>query len=397
MSKIIFTFTLLAAIVLAQWQVANSGSYPERVGSTGVFIDGKVFAFGGYREDQDYTHASQTFSNDVLVWNTDQDTPSWSSPLTTTGTAPTARTNHVAVYRHHSSSKQLIVGLGGTFSPAFTPLSSPTDFFALNIKTNQWSQIVQDYSNIGGSFPFFKFASFCSCNMNSNAGASAWYDKHSDSMYIFGGINLYTYGTYSSTFKLVFSTTNGVLKATWYAVSSTLIPHKRDSPSVVFDEEARAAYIYGGEYVDFSVNPPAFPIPSDIQWSFNVASGQWTQVSPSNAPTPRNNGNGWADAGNGQFLLYGGDIGGGSTCGNVFYAQNCVTDSYLFTPSSNSWSLVAPGTVTPPALKRGTLVSIDDCQTLLYGGWYQSCPTGIVFNRNTYVFSNPTCGRKRTN
>jgi len=342
--------TILSVALAFSWQPVTSanGQFPPLDSLRPVNYNGKIYSFGGFTENQDPSLAN-VWSNDVYVF----DGSHWTLQATT-GTKPTARGYEVAFVRQGG----LYIVFGGSYDSSFGNVVQTNEMSRLDLTTFHWSSV--SYSNPSAA-PGGMFA------------PAGWYEPTKDALYIFGGINFKFFAVSSATYKFNFATN------TWSTISSTANPSGRYDVSLNYAAFFGIATIYGGETLTPSFS---FVIPSDVQWSFNVWTEQWTQTFPAASPTPaRNNGNGAAFDIFGQTVMYGGDIGGGPSC-PFWFAQNSVQETWVFSPLFNTWNLV-PMTANPPPLKRAGTFFLNGL-TYIYGGFYF---TGCTLNRNqnTYV------------
>jgi len=336
---------LLLASAANSWSVGwvdetlVAGQFPPIDSLHPIVWRNKVYSFGGFTENQDPS-LPNVWTNNVYVF----DGFSWTT-LTTSGTPPTARGYEVTFLRGNS----LYVVFGGSYNSSFGNIVQTTEMHALDLTTNTWSLVTYSGSTVpGGLF-----------------GPAGFYDSVSDSLFIFGGINFVFFAVKADTWQFQFSSN------TWTKLSLATNPSGRYDTGYAFNPKTRKFYVYGGETVVFTQFGPSFVIPADVFWVFDVASQTWTQLSPSNCPQPRNNGNGMVYIPgiltSGYLLMYGGDIGGGPSC-PFWFLQNVVQQTWVYDISANAWTEL-PFTSNPPALKRaGTVLFGFD--VFIYGGFY---------------------------
>lgn len=263
------------------WQAVNPTGRPPapRIGPSAVYdsSNSRMIVFGGG------LGRTSPCENDTWILNNANGvagTPAWLS-LTATGTAPTARLWHAAVY--DPGSNRMIIfggsdcfstffndvwvlsnanGLGGTaswtqLSPSGTPPSPRSNMQAVYDPTNNimiisggWSPfsndvwILSNANGIGGT-PQWTQLSPSNSPPAARAGHSAIYDATNNRMTIFGGNN--GSGLFNDVWVL--SGANGISgPPSWTQLSPTgnVPPEPRDSHTAVYDPASNTMIIFAG-------------------------------------------------------------------------------------------------------------------------------------------------------
>jgi len=320
-----------------------------------AFDDG-IYTFGGFKENLDPTNPIENvFYNDVWRFNTNSN--KWSQrtalPDPTTGTFPAPRAYSIA----GRYGDEFIVGFGITYRADFTGAKAYNDLWGFNTATNTWRQIRAD-GNTGGP----------------GARAETNAVVHNGKIYLFGGATQF-FSTKGDTWVYDFATN------AWTLLTLSPAPSPRYGATTALDTDNERMIIYGGERSVFTASGADFIFSGpDTQWAFDFNTLTWSRITPLSNIPDRNNGNGGVYVNN-KFFLFGGDIGGGSACPNAFFIQNNVDETWVWDANINVWTQLCTQ-VTPPNLKRGVSVAVDNA-VYLFGGF--------AFNTNTCgPFSFPT-------
>ncbi len=267
-------------------QIAPSGTPPApRFFHTAVYDsnNNKMIVFGGI-----ISTTTTVCINDVWVLtgaNWQGSTPTWTQ-LFPTGSAPTTRDSHTAVY-DEMHNRMIIFGgspdLGNTFLNDTWVLSNAN---GVDSTPPAWTQLTTS-----GSIP------------TPRQGHSAVFDKDHDRMIIFGG-----YGTDGGRTNEVWalSYANGVGGTpTWNQLSTTgnVGPILEDH-TAVYDTTNNRMIIFGGYSSETQY--------SDDVWVLSTANGlggtpAWSRVFPTgSAPTTRANHTAIYDSTNNRMVIFGG-------------------------------------------------------------------------------------------
>ena len=153
----------------------------------------------------------------------------------------------------------------------------------------------------------------------------------------------------------------------WTELSPVNSPSTREAAVMIFDQSTGYLILFGGVNNGVSLGDT---------WSFDLMSFNWTELSPSSAPSPRYASTMDYDASSGQLILFGG-----------YNGSTYFNDTWAFDPVNNTWINLNPA--NPPSLRLGAAMSFNPCngQNFLFGG---KGPNGLlndswVFNANDNV------------
>jgi len=191
-----------------------------RTRATGVLDtqNNRLLVFGGrYREGKE---GDYTIYNDV--WALDMDTYDWTK-LTTSGDVPSARWSSTGIYDPIRHRLVIFSGNDGVSGAIYYPVG---DAFALDLKTNVWTQIGEDSPSTPPDRLF---------------GASM-YDSGRDAMILFGGTTAFFGPQLNDVWGLNLDTDTWEL----YNMGVGKAPEKRFWSSITHDVEGDRYVVFGG-------------------------------------------------------------------------------------------------------------------------------------------------------
>jgi galactose oxidase-like protein/Kelch motif protein len=250
------------------WSKLNpTGTPPSaRYGHTAIYQPGqdRVIVFGGF---------DTAPRNDVWALSL-SGTPTWTK-LNPTGTAPAARSGHVAIY---DATRSRMVMFSGQVSTA-----PANDAWALSL---------------GAGTPAWSLVSQFSPRPTARVSAAAAYDQAGDRLIMFGG--WFPPGgadLFSDTWVLPLSGGN------WTQLSpSGTVPIKRRDHSMIF--AGGKVFMFGGW------NYPGGTL-DDVQVLTMSPTPAWSQITPTGpGPSGRNGHRAIYDASNDRMVIFGGESGG---------------------------------------------------------------------------------------
>jgi hypothetical protein len=248
--------------------------------------------------------------------------PAWTL-LTPSGTPPSARGGHSAIY--DPIGKRMIVfgGDDGTL---------PTTVHALDLSTLSWSTL-----SVSGSPPAGR----------TYHGAVYVPDPSNPRMIVFGGNNL------SAPFSDVWQLTLPVSGTpTWTQLSPADSPGVRDRHVLVYDSANGRLLTFGGNDGNAGGDPY-----TNATWALTLSPLQWTPLAPSNPPFPRYGSAAIFDATHRRLTLFGGDD-------TTIPMDNAV---WILGPSAWSTPAVSGG---PPPGRYGHSAIYDELnrRMVIFGG-----------------------------
>jgi hypothetical protein len=193
-------------------QLSPTGVPSVRAGHTAVYdYNGTypiMYVFGG---NNNATYYNNTYSYNLTsgVWST------------VSGTAPSVRSGHSAVYDLNTDKMYIFGGYSGS--------GYLNDTYRCNI-TNPTTGTWTTMSSLTGA-------------ASKRTGHTAVYDSNTTKMYVFGGWNGTAGGYFNDTY--VFNATSGA-SGTWTTLTPTGAPSRRYGHSAVYDQNATKMYVFGG-------------------------------------------------------------------------------------------------------------------------------------------------------
>ncbi|HEY5539574.1 MAG TPA: kelch repeat-containing protein [Thermoplasmata archaeon] len=147
------------------------------------------------------------------------------------------------------------------------------------------------------------------------------------------------------------------------AVNSPTWPSARLGHTMAYDSESDRIVLFGGRLPGF--------VASDETWAYDLATNEWTQMSPATRPPARFGHAMVYVPGLDQIVLFGG-FGGGS-----FFS-----DTWAYDLEANLWSPLSPPSVSPSP-RAGSAVAYDggSGKVVLFGGSRDG-----VFNNETWAY-----------
>ncbi len=179
-------------------------------------------------------------------------------------------------------------------------------------------------------------------------GASMAYDPTTQTVVLFGGLNVHIGGSGGSYSNQTW-TWDGV---TWTQQFPSVSPSARswNTNAMVFDTKLGKVVLFGGQ-ADFVFN--------NETWEWDGTSKTWTQQSPAHSPSPRNATLAYDDAAE-QMVLFGGNTNG------IAY-----DDTWTYT--GVDWIEHQPATVPEARTDNGLAFVPLLKEVVLYGGLAGSC------------------------
>jgi Galactose oxidase, central domain len=306
--------------------------------------------------------ANKALFNDVWTLsnaNGRTGTPTWAK-LSPSGTAPSARSGHVAVY--DSANNRMIIHGGGQVNS--TAIDSDT-----------WA--LTDANGTAGN-PAWTLLTPTD-TPPARRSHSAIYDPGSNEMVIFGGTSTLPQ-TFTDDHVFVLTNANGLESgATW----SQYGPAPRVHTSSGYDAVTDQLIVFGGQPQDSTAGL------NDVWAEVGVASsGQdsqpttnWLQVFPSGtAPSPRFGHTGLYDSNSNRMMIFGGATS----------ATSCLNDVWILDDANSAhgtpdW-LSIPASGTPPAPRMNQTAQYDPTKNVLmvFGG--TNCNSGYF--QDVWVLTN---------
>jgi N-acetylneuraminic acid mutarotase len=282
----------------------------------------RVIMFGGQ------TWLESNLRSDL--WTFNPSTSEWSS--ITTGSQPSERIG--ASISYNTVAKNFLLFGGGTMSGE---AGDTWKFQFTGTNTGTWTQIA-----VGGP--------------SVRSGAPMVFDSKNNVFVLFGG-ERYVYSL-DETWTFNPST------STWANRNPSPSPSQRARSAMAYDAKSGKVLLFGG------LNKGAGALLSDT-WLYDAATNTWQQVSTATAPSARQ----WpslASDGNGVFYLFGGwrvDAGGG--------LGQYLDDTWKFDMATMQWTQLSPPT-SPIGQSQGAFMYIGGSRFILINGWRDS-PLGEVW------------------
>ena len=134
----------------------------------------------------------------------------------------------------------------------------------------------------------------------------------------------------------------------WFYLTPSELPDARAFASMAFDEKHNVFVLFGGKDNSGSFNDT---------WSFNPEKGSWKALNPSGSPSARNSASMDYDAKNKKFVLFGG-INSGVSLG----------DTWIFNLSSLKWTQLNPAMSPSARYSASFAYGPVSNQFILFGG-----------------------------
>ena len=179
-------------------------------------------------------------------------------------------------------------------------------------------------------------------------GATTWYKSSTRQLYLYGGKGSTSGEPQSDLWVLQLSNLQ------WTQISTNSTPGPVDDGAAAIGANENTAYMFGGEGLAGSINPSTL-------WSFDTVSNVWTAISPSTAPSPRQDHRMfYDDASNSVFV-----IGGQGVSNQV------NNEVWVYSTTSGTWSQSLDIEV-PSARQGAALCKNDNGVPFLFGGSSQN-------------------------
>ena len=317
-------------------KLAIAGTLPPGRSETSAIYDPvreRIIVFGGRT-------GSSTAVNDVWALSLSGG-PAWTQ-LAPSGTPPSARSGHAAIYDPVRDRMLVFGGFGST----------PGEVWALPLSSPAWTQLAPS-----GGPPVAR------------TGACAIYDPVRDALVVFGGASpISPSTTYNDTWALSLATES------WLQIANVgPLPSVRNLASAIYDPVHDEMVVFGGQ-----VGNASSPNLNDV-WSLPLANPvSWNAMSPSGtAPRWRHSHAAVYDAPRGRMIVFGGNHG------LTIFANDVWS---LSLGGSPAWTELSPDRPGPKMLRDHTAIydSFRD-RMVIFGGWYYDGST--VYADRTWLLS----------
>lgn len=173
------------------------------------------------------------------------------------------------------------------------------------------------------------------------------YDSESDVTIIFGGIDYDSPNRGGQTWAYDLNTDS------YFNMSPTVAPPIRVAAGIAYDVQSDRLVLFGGLLGLESTTA------SDSTWTYDYNMNNWTEVSPTFAPSPRFAASMTYDSESDRVILF----GGVSISAGVEY-----NDTWAFDLETNTWEEMNPSSA--PAARYGAAITydIEEDRVLLFGG-----------------------------
>ena len=125
-------------------------------------------------------------------------------------------------------------------------------------------------------------------------------------------------------------------------------PNERCHHTFVMDHARSRGLLFGG-----------FPRTNQL-WSWDPASGRWTEITPNVGPVPRCLHSSLVDEGRGRMVVYGGLLGSGTPD---------LSDAWVLDLRSDEWRVLSQD--SPPGMRYGHVAAMDAARNrmIVFGGF----------------------------
>ena len=234
------------------------------------------------------------------------------------GGPPPTRFGHTTVF---DAARRRLIVFGGQAGGFFS------DVWAYEIAENSWRLLAPE-----------------DAGPSSRYGHSAIYDPAGDRMVISHGFT--DEGRFDDTWAFELATN------TWRNISpSANRPLRRCLHHAVYDEQNRQMLFYGGCASGFG------PCPLGDLWSFDLARGEWRELTPTPSPPPRQ----WYglafDNSRARMIVLGGRASGSP-----------LADTWEYDPETNTWAQLTPLGATPSGRFRHEGTYVPDRELVYFFG-----------------------------
>lgn len=340
-----------------EWhRLATVGTGPsERSAPAVAGVGSHVYVFGGVHDD--LPSGVNTFFDDL--YRLDTRSGRWQA-MVPRNAPPPARA--FAASTPHQPSERMFLFGGATFSGDGADFRAFGDLWSFDTRRRGWQQLAPANAGPGA-----------------RSSPAMW--TVGDVLYVFGGIDatfttrndLWAYHLNSNRWELV--TVDGDPSA----------PPPRHVPQAGQRALGGVLTLYGGEGFDFAAG---FSMFTDT-WQYDLATGQWRELTPAVDIDPPRNYGATAVIGDSLYLQGGDTPGGNPGCGAPF-PNNVVDELWRLDAATGAWRRLAPAGEPMPSLKRHAAAVVGRSMYVV-SGWDFVCEAGLgpgqVWNLDTYVFT----------
>ncbi|MGA1986618.1 MAG: kelch repeat-containing protein [Candidatus Sulfotelmatobacter sp.] len=339
-----------------KWTEAKpTGTLPAaRSQSTATYdpVNRIVTIFGGT--------AGTTVYNDVWTLNSSSKIPSWKE-LTPTGTAPTARYAHTAIY--DSTNNRMVIEGGITSKDV--------------VLNDTW--ILTDANGVGADPAWTQLLPTDTAPYRGSH--TAIYDPVSDEMVIFGGVSQIAQ-TFTDDHVFVLTEANGLKSGSTWSQDG---PAPRFHLSGVYDAVTDQLIVFGGE--QSATVGPFNDVWSEVSIAADELDDQpttdWVQIVPSGTPPAARFGHtGVYDSASNRMIIFAGATNP-TSCRNDLWSLDDANSA----DGTPSWiSLTASG--TPPPVRMNHIAVYDSTENtmIVFGG--TNCDSGYLSDVWTLTNAN---------
>ena len=283
---------------------------PEARGAHSMAFDphnGVAVIFGGYAMNGGWHSLGDT-------WVYSYTENSWSELILTP--SPSARSNHAMVYCNETDEIILYGGQG--------PAGGLTETWSFACDTQTWSQVVT------------------STNPGVHHSLALAYDSQQNAVVLFGGFGEDGMER-DDIWKFDCDTRD------WMELSPATSPLARYGHVMVYDEAINRIVMTSGN--------TASQGHQDDTWTFEVATGNWTELSPTANPDRLKWPSMTYDSVNQKCILFGGQIG-----------DTAVDRTWVYDALMNTWTRRYPTTAPTSRINTGLAFDSVNNVTILFGG-----------------------------
>lgn len=195
----------------------------------------------------------------------------------------------------------------------------------------------------------------------------AVYDPRGDRVLLFGGVSILNpnaTGSDVDPWSIINNTWSfSYSSMSWSNVTPVVSPPGLYLGMMSYDSARNRILVFGG-FVNGDTTAP-----TNYTWSFDSASGTWTELHPAVSPPARTRAGMVYDASADRFLLFGGIT-------NASQNGGTANDTWSFDPADGTWTQLHPAMSPPPTLGMGMVYSASERRTLLFGG---AIPTDLPY------------------
>jgi len=319
--------------------------------------DGGIILFGGA--------SYGTCLDDT--WAYDPDTNRWTDLKPSN--SPPGRQLHSMVY---NIAQGQVILFGGSLLGGCVPTNPLDDTWSFNPLNNSWTNLnppchpearfnhAMVYDQISGQIILFggskDLDNYLDDTWSYNILNNVWTERYpSQRPYSRGGHSLVIDPIFGFVILFGGEDTKGCLDDIWFydvpngdwnnlGLANSLAP--RSEHSMVYDSARGQIILFGGRGRDGLLNDT---------WSFDVKLKKWTELNPSNPPSPRFGHAMVYDSSRDRIIMFGG-------------ANNdrCLDDTWSYDPITNSWTELNPSNPPPRPLVFGMVYDPNHDQVVLF-------------------------------